>query len=1082
MNTHFFPFRAKQIQTPGHFSSNLISFDIHTMITTLPAPDQASTDKKEYRSLQLSNGLRVLLISDTTYDLEKLEQEENLQNEQESSDDESNTESGSEDEEMEDDLPSPLQKSTSGLKKSAAGLCVGMGSFSDPPELPGLAHFLEHMVFMGSEKYPDENSFDEFIQKHGGFDNAHTECEHTTFYFEIQRKHFREALDRFVQFFTAPLMKKDAMQREREAVDSEFQMSLPSDSCRKEQIFGSLAKEGHPMAKFMWGNLNSLQMAKLDDNEVHKRLHAFFLRHYTAQSMTLAVQSQDTLDNLEKLVVELFSGIPNNQQTKETFDNLTEPFLTFPSKFCKMYKMVPIQNIFQVDLNWALPPLLHKYKSKPLHYLSTIIGHEGKGSLISYLRRKVWALQLCAGNALDGFEMNTTYSKFAISIILTQEGYENVDKVLVAVFSYLKMLKKSEPSSRIFEEIKRVDKLDFEFGQQPQAVENVEQLCESMQLYPSQLYLTGGDLSFDFDPELISEITQSLNEDEANLLLISKDYQDIAIKTEPWFKTKFIDEEIPKQWLQAWKNTEIFPEFHLPEPNIFIAENVSLLAKTSDQMKDEYKYPQKIKDDESGELFYRLDDIFEKPRAIAIFSLRSPLARLSVENAVCLDLVVSCLGQLMITNTYAADQALLEHTVNVGDRGEITIKINGLNDKLTLLLQTILSHLSELHSSSELSNVFDAVRDQTKKNYYNFFIAPSKLVRDVRLSVLQDVHWTAMEKHKAISNVTVDMVKSFAKQFMQSSKIFVQGLVQGNVTEAEAIKMHNLVLNILSGNDKLNNPSSVTSIRCNEVPNGQHFLRVNGVNPKDTNTIVTNYYQSAHRSSLENHMMLEIALTLMEEPVFDILRTKEQLGYAVYSMLRNTYGILGISITVNSQATKFTADHVNERIEAFLKWFVDEKLANLEDNEFNHFVDTLIKAKKEADVTLSEEVDRNWAEVSSCEYLFDRHEKIIAMLENCDKKKVIEHVKSIIDAKQDRKKLSVQILGNPDGIKIQEDSDEEDAEGNEPPPVACDLDPDSIFEMNYQIPADSQVSSQYIMDSKSFKEGLKTYDLTYIVE
>ena len=82
--------------------------------------------------------------------------------------------------------------SSSGLKKSAAGLCVSAGSFSDPADMPGLAHFLEHMVFMGSEKYPDENSFDDFIQRTGGTDNAHTDCETTVFYFETQRKSFRE--------------------------------------------------------------------------------------------------------------------------------------------------------------------------------------------------------------------------------------------------------------------------------------------------------------------------------------------------------------------------------------------------------------------------------------------------------------------------------------------------------------------------------------------------------------------------------------------------------------------------------------------------------------------------------------------------------------------------------------------------------------------------------------------------------------------------------------------------------------------------------------------------------------------------
>ena len=921
--------------------------ETNSLVKLLPTPIKASTDKKEYKSIVLENGLKVLLISDTTYSLEKLDQEELLEDDGGDMDDQecssSDTEEDSENDEMTELPTKSVSKSVTGLKKSAAGLCIQMGSFSDPFELPGLAHFLEHMVFMGSEKYPDENSFDQFIQKHGGFDNAHTDCENTTFYFEIQRKHFKEGLDRFSQFFISPLMKKDAMQREREAVDSEFQMNLPSDYARKQQIFGSLAKDQHPMKKFMWGNLSSLQMGQLEDDEVHRQLQNFRRRHYTAQSMTLAVQSQATLETLEQLVLESFSSIPNNLQNKETFSHLGEPFKTEPSKFCKMYKMVPVKNVFQVDVNWALPSLIDKFKSKPLHYLGTIIGHEGKGSLIAYLRKKAWALQLCAGNAEDGFEHNTTYSAFSMSIVLTKSGHENIDSVLLAVFSYLKMLKKSGANSRIFEEMKKVDALDFEFGAQPQPVDNVEKLCEGMRIYPSELYITGSALAFEFDPTLIDNLTQKLNENDVNIFLYSKDYEEVATITEPWFKTKYACEEIPTEWKEAWKTTEILEEFHLPVPNVFIAENLTLLPKNCVGDAACSKYPQRIRNDSSGELFYRLDDVFEQPRAIAIFNLRSPLARKCVENAVCLDLLVACLGQIMIKDTYAADQALLEHTVGVGERGEIFIKINGLNDKLLLLLKTILKHLSELHSNAELPNVFNAVRDQTKKGYYNFFINPSKLVRDVRLSILQDVHWTAMEKHKTIMNISLDMIKGFAKKFLVASNLYIQGLVQGNVTEIEASNMYDMVKQSLIENKSVENEEFVTDIRCNEVPAGHHYLKINGVNPKDTNTLVTNYYQSPHSSTMENHMMMEVALMLMEEPVFDILRTKEQLGYTVFSMLRNTYGILGVSITVNSQATKYSAGHVDERIEAFLEWFVDDKLKKLEDDEFDDMVATLIK-------------------------------------------------------------------------------------------------------------------------------------------
>ena len=234
------------------------------MIETLPSPVKSANDLKDYKVIKLPNGLKALLISDTSYDLEKLDQEEEEleQDEQNGSNSGEDSDMGEEEEE-ESDTEESGNSGSSGLKKSAAGLCIGMGSFSDPMELQGLAHFLEHMVFMGSQKYPCENEFDKFVSDHGGFDNAHTDCENTTFYFEVQRRYLAKALDIFAQFFIDPLMLQTSMEREREAVDSEYQIALPSDDNRVSQIFQSLAKSGHPMSKFMWGNKQSLTMGNV---------------------------------------------------------------------------------------------------------------------------------------------------------------------------------------------------------------------------------------------------------------------------------------------------------------------------------------------------------------------------------------------------------------------------------------------------------------------------------------------------------------------------------------------------------------------------------------------------------------------------------------------------------------------------------------------------------------------------------------------------------------------------------------------------------------------------------------------------
>lgn len=67
---------------------------------------------------------------------------------------------------------------------------------SDPSRLPGLAHFCEHMLFLGTEKYPSENEYSKFLSEHGGGSNACTYSDHTNYYFDVVPEHFGGALDR----------------------------------------------------------------------------------------------------------------------------------------------------------------------------------------------------------------------------------------------------------------------------------------------------------------------------------------------------------------------------------------------------------------------------------------------------------------------------------------------------------------------------------------------------------------------------------------------------------------------------------------------------------------------------------------------------------------------------------------------------------------------------------------------------------------------------------------------------------------------------------------------------------------------
>ena len=108
----------------------------------------------------------MLLISDPTADM-------GLSDDEDMSEHESDNESGGDDDDMSENDEGEHADDDIGLRNAAAALCVGAGGFHEPKDAPGLAHFLEHMVFMGSKKYPDENKFDEFLSARNGWSNAY---------------------------------------------------------------------------------------------------------------------------------------------------------------------------------------------------------------------------------------------------------------------------------------------------------------------------------------------------------------------------------------------------------------------------------------------------------------------------------------------------------------------------------------------------------------------------------------------------------------------------------------------------------------------------------------------------------------------------------------------------------------------------------------------------------------------------------------------------------------------------------------------------------------------------------------------
>lgn len=970
-------------------------------ITYLPPPVKSETDKKEYSVIKLKNGLTALLISDINNIINIDDVPKEFLTESESSESSSEDEDGHESEEMcvEDDINVKLEKKTLEEKLAACALCIGVGSFSDPDDIPGLAHFVEHMVFMGSKKYPAENAFDSFIKKRGGSDNASTDFELTTFYFECHEVHMQNALDIFSLFFVSPIMKRESMTREREAIESEFQMSIGSDGCRRAQILATTAHPSNPAHKFSWGNLITLR-DNVTDDKLYLSAHEFRERHYSAHRMTLAIQARLPLKTLEKWVIQFFSDIPNNSLLPDNFKQPNMPFQE--EKFCKLYTIEPVKDITHVELTWALPPIQHLYKSKPLHYIAWVIGHEGEGSLLSYLKRKLWALDIVASCGEDGSEENSIYTLFSICLYVTHSGINNMHDVLNSVFQYLKMFQVNGVEERIFNEIKQVEDTSFRFAEEISAVDNVEGLAENMHFYPSIDYITGDHLYFEYKPEIIKEFLDKLTCDTVNIMVSSK-YAASKIKLdkiEPWFGTKYNVSDIPADWVQAWRNIQPNSLFHLPHPNQFLTTDFAILSPPNYPP----EYPEKIIQDEILEVWYKQDIKFKRPLGYMCFHLISDFYYISPQNAAMLDLFIGILKQLLAEVLYPATMAQLNYAIRTGERG-ILLAVDGYNQKLDHLLKTIIKNMVAFNKNITPA-LFHAMKAELKKSYYNSCLKAGFLNRDIRMSVLLHTYWNTVDKYKAIADITYESLRSFSTECFQ--RLYIESLIQGNVSKENAIKICYDLKETIQCKPLL--PNTIPEIRVCQLPIGEKYCQVQAF-ANNPNCTVTSYYQSGP-ATITDYTTVELLLMMMEEPAFDTLRTQEQLGYDVSCNVRDTFGVLGFSITVHSQADKNSVDHVADRITKFLHCFLAKARATPKE-EFQEVQQSLIKLKMCADVDIKEEFKRNWDEIKSNEYVFDRLIKEKKCLENLTLDNVCDWLETHICINKNLRKLCIQVVGNP---------------------------------------------------------------------
>lgn len=952
-------------------------------VSIMDIPDKSEGDRKLYRAVNLSNGVRAMLISDPgPGEMSASASQASMAHSRASR-------AGSSD--------SSLEQYQG--KLAACAVLMSAGSFYEPRQYQGLAHFLEHMIFMGSEKYPIENAFDSFVTKSGGFTNAHTENEDTCYYFEVEDQHLDKTLDMFMHLMKEPLMSIDSMARERSALQSEFEQTHMIDEVRRDQILAAMATDGYPHGTFSWGNLKSLQ-ENVDDDHLHRTLHEFRRRHYGANRMTVCLQAQMSLEDLEALLVRHCAGIPQSEEpplnlSKFNYRN------AFREKFFKEVLLVqPVEDVCKVDITWVLPPMRQYYRCKPDTFLSQLLGYEGVGSLCAYLRRRLWCMSVIAGVGGGSFDTNSIYSLFTVSIYLTDEGFEHLDDVMAATFAWIRLLNDCNTLATSYSEIKQISDTNFRFQIEIPSMDNVQGIVEALRFLPAKDVLTGTQLFFEYDEQAIGVVKQHLSEFRFNIMISSHiPYENLAYdQMEPWFGTHFTTIDMPAKWQQMWTNPKPHPELKIPEQNKFITTDFTIQWIQAGKPRVPRR-PKALIKDALCELWFRQDDTFLLPDGFINLYLITPLMRRSPQDYMSGVLYTYLVEFCIAEQLYPALVAGLTYGLDTADKG-LVLRVSGYNQKLPLLLEIIMNVMQNLTIDPAQVVSFKELK---KRQIFNALITGRSLNLDLRLTVLEHMRFNLMQKYHALENISVDHVQNFKDTFYK--KMYVQGLIQGNFTEQQARDiMKKVHTNFRS--EKIENLGEQHN-RLVQLPLGQHFLRVKTLNEDDPNTIVSNYYQIGP-CSLRMECLMDLVDLVVEEPFFNQLRTKEQLGYSLGMYQRIGYGILAYILNINTQENKHKAEHVEERLEAF-RAGMPRLIDQLTDEEFDEVRTTLINGKKLADYSLDDEVMRNWSEIVSMDYFFNRTDMQIQTLNGLTKKDVLDFLVNY--DKYDLRKLSVQVIG-----------------------------------------------------------------------
>ena len=885
---------------------------------------KSETDDRSYRFLELSNGLKIVLVSDL------------------------------------------------GADKSAASMTVYRGSYQDPVGREGLAHFLEHMLFIGTEKYPEPDGYLQFVRANGGSSNAYTASDHTNYFFDIGSHAFREGFDRFAQFFIAPLFSKDYVEREKNAVNAEYQMQFKDDGWRSNSVTKVALNPDHPQTRFNIGNLKTLS------GDVHRDLLVFFEENYSSNQMGLAILTNQTLDEMESWIVEIVSEIRNRNLSSV---GIVEPLFksgTLPATL----RHDNIKNIRRISYGFPLPSAKEKHRTKPLDYISNLIGHEGEGSLHEILVKKGWIESLFAGSV----DYDETTSLLIVSVDLTKEGYSSIPSINRHLFDYLQMINLKEAERWRYEEQSTMAEIGFRFAEKMPAISSVQMLAPRLNDYPPELILSSPYLMKEFDKEMIDSYLSALTPENVLISISSPEFQ--GKEKEKNFSVSF---ELDRNPIEL---DPIDPEFEeLPKKNPFIPSALELLE--ADQ-----RLPELFLEKDGIKVYLDTDVDFQIPKVVAQMKIKTDEGFLSAYDQANANLYTMIVKDALNSMSYPAYLAGLTYEIGTVTHG-FKVLLQGYSEKQFVLIERVLAKLA---STKVDQKRFDALKEELLKELANkkFDKPYQQAGRRLKEELISSV-WPVEAVADALVNIEPDDLLNWRSNKL--AKVSLEALFVGNIDSVQVSQIIEHYETVFNSTKK-----SKKELEISELSSAKEIKLV-----LDHDDAALFLYVQAEGDELTDRAKTYLLHHLISPGFFSSLRTDQQLGYVVAAVNSTIKRRGGLGFIIQSPVAG--PNYLSSRITNYLKE-ENARLAALDDNEFTENKTGLILKLMQRDKNLGQRAARYWSDLEMDLETFDGREQLASAIRDLTKEDVLNFF-DVIREKTESEYLLISSDGKFDAGKLE---------------------------------------------------------------